>query len=362
MSICREHITAIESFGYSSTEARFLYLVATHSGYFTRNQFLRYTELKKGCIVHRLTSRAIQLKHAVAKEYSRTLIYHLFSRQIYGAIDKDNLRNRRDLSKELIRTRLLILDFVLNHPEYQYLETESEKVRYFHQELGMLLTALPCRIYKSLKSDSQTVRHFVDRFPIFLETNPTTAPTFAYCDSDLPGLFSFATYLRNHQELFRRLDYFKLIYASPTTAKNAYAQRLFNRTFAAHAGADGIEILRYFRIRRSWEKHQTESLMRADRDYLRDGDKKFQGPTFDQLYQQWATGTVSDADLLSRFRIIPATRVAHFETCLLPENYGIFLRMNSAPIRPSTEFTRSSLRSSAEGMRTEAKFMKEQGL
>jgi hypothetical protein len=359
MSIRREHVAAIENFGYGSTEAAFLYLVATHSGYFTRNQFLRYTGLKKGCLVHRLTSRTIDLKQAIAKEYRRTLIYHLFSRQIYGAIDKDNLRNRRDLSKDLVRTRLLILDFIISRPEYEYLETESEKVHYFHNEGGIPLTAFPSRTYKSPKSGSQTVRYFVDRFPIYLGGNCSVAPTFVYCDSGLPGLFSFATYLRNHQELFRRFPNFKLIYASPTSSKNAYARRLFDRMFAA-AGEDSTEILRYFRIRRLWEGRQTESLTRVDRDHLRDGDRKFQGQVFDQLFHQWAIGAISDDDLTNQFGTIQAKPVAHFETYRLPENYGVFLQINSAPIRPSTEFTRSSVRSTSEPSNVQAKYMKEQ--
>ena len=361
MSTREEHLARIEGFGYSPTEAQFLYLVATHSGYFTRNQFLRYTGLKKGCLVHRLTSRTIQLKHAAAKEYGRTLIYHLFSRQIYGAIEKDNLRNRRDLSKDLVRTRLLILDFALAHSEYRYLETEADKLRYFHSEVGIPLGTLPCRTYKSLKSDSQTVRYFVDRFPIFLDSNPPSAPTFVYCDSDLPGLFSFATYLRNHQGLFRCLPRFSLIYASPTSFKNGYVQRLFDRMFAANSHGNSTEILRYFRIRRLWENRQTESLTRLDREYLREGDRKFKSQTFDHLFQQWAIGAISDDDLTNRFGTIQAKPAAHFETYRLPENYGVFLQMNSAPIRPSTEFTRSRLRSNSEPPHVQTKFMKEQG-
>jgi hypothetical protein len=45
-----EHIAYIRRLGYNETEATFLYLVATHSGYFTRSQFLRYTRQSKGCL------------------------------------------------------------------------------------------------------------------------------------------------------------------------------------------------------------------------------------------------------------------------------------------------------------------------
>ena len=360
MSICSKYLAAIENLGYSPTEATFLYLVATHSGYFTRNQFLRYTGFKKGCLVHRLTSRTIDLKHARVKQYGQTHIYHLFSRQIYGVIDKDNLRNRRDLSKELIRSRLLILDFILDHPDFQYLETESDKVNYFHNAVGVPITALPSRTYKSLKADSQTVRYFVDRFPIFLTSEATITPTFVYSDSDLPGLFSFVTHLRNYEELFRRLPACKLIYASQASPKSQYAQRVFNRMFAAQA-TDATKILRYFRVRRLWENRQTESLTRTDRDVLREGDRTFQGQMFHQLYQQWASETISDGEIEYRFGTILANSAPQFETCLLPESYAIFLQVTGAPIRPSAEFRRSSVRSSLQIAATEAKCMKEQG-
>ena len=43
MNISPEHLNAIRNLGYTDTEARFLYLVATHSGYFTQRQYLDFT-------------------------------------------------------------------------------------------------------------------------------------------------------------------------------------------------------------------------------------------------------------------------------------------------------------------------------
>jgi hypothetical protein len=37
---------------------------------------------------------------------------------------------RRRHSVEFIKTRLILLDFILANPQYDYLETEQEKVRY----------------------------------------------------------------------------------------------------------------------------------------------------------------------------------------------------------------------------------------
>ena len=343
-----EHIAVIQRLGYNATEATFLYLVATHSGYFTRSQFLRYSQQSKGCLVHRFTTKALNHGHATAKEYGyQTLVFHLFSRQIYGAIEKDNLRNRRQLSKELIRTRLLILDFVLSDPNRQYLETEADKIRYFNRELGIPLPLIPSRTYKSRRSSSQTDRYFVDRSPIFLIADPFPRPTFVYCDSDQPGLFGYLTHLRNYEQLLQRVGGFNFIYASPDSAKFGRAQRFFSRAFDSNPPADATQLARYFEIRQLWEGHKTESLTRADRDLLRDGDKRFRGEIFESLYQKWSAGTISLADIQHQFGVPEAGEKRVFATHLLSDKYDIFRGANSAPIRPAFENAGSNSRSNS---------------
>jgi hypothetical protein len=39
MNFPADHIERVKEFGYSESEARFLYIVAVHSGYFTLGQF-----------------------------------------------------------------------------------------------------------------------------------------------------------------------------------------------------------------------------------------------------------------------------------------------------------------------------------
>jgi hypothetical protein len=43
-----EALKALKAFGYTEVEAQFLYLVATHSGYFTPRQFLAFTRAHWG--------------------------------------------------------------------------------------------------------------------------------------------------------------------------------------------------------------------------------------------------------------------------------------------------------------------------
>jgi len=328
MSIRGEYVKAIERYGYTPTEARFLYLVATHSGYFTQQQFFRFAGVNRGGMGTRLTVKAIEPGHTRTARLARhTLIYNLFARPFYESIEKDNLRNRRRLSDELIRTRLLILDFILVHPDLNYLETEHEKVRYFHEELGLPLAVLPHRTYKGTKSQSQTDRYFVDRFSIF-QSRPVpgsdqSVPVFVYCDSAGNSLLGFVSYLENYQHLLRRVPAFEVIYAAPNAGKFHRAEAFFARRLAPTARIDAHHLFRYFSIRQLWESGQTSQLTRADRELLRDGDQRYQGQLFDHTYREYLAGGLSPAQVNTLVNPGSERQKMAFKTHLLPEPYDI---------------------------------------
>lgn len=48
MSIHESQLAGLRAFGYTEAEARFLYLVAAHSGYFTVRQFLDFAHARSG--------------------------------------------------------------------------------------------------------------------------------------------------------------------------------------------------------------------------------------------------------------------------------------------------------------------------
>jgi hypothetical protein len=328
MSIRGEYVEAIERYGYTPTQARFLYLVATHSGYFTQQQFFRFAGVQRGGMGTRLIQKALQHGHIRTARLARhTLIYNLFSRPFYESINKENLRNRRHLSDELIRTRLLILDFVLAHPDHDYLETEHDKVRYFHEELGLPLALLPHRIYQGTKSQSQTERYFVDRFSIFLSRPDRSAghsvPSFVYCDSANNSLVGFLSYLENYQPLLCRLPEFELIYSAPTAAKFHRAEAFFTRLFAPSPRVNSQHLNQYFTVRQLWESGQTDQLTRSDRDLLRIGDQRYQDQLFDRAYREWAAKGLTPADLDTLFSPTPEQQKMAIKTHLLPESYDI---------------------------------------
>lgn len=353
MNILPEHLDAIQRLGYSEAEARFLYLVATHSGYFTLRQFLTFTDQTKGCLGHRLTSRTLEHRHARATEYGRkTYVYNLYSCSIYRPIDKDNLRNRRRQSNEFIHIRLLILDFVLAHPGHRYLETEAEKVAHFHDDLQIPLPVLPGRIYTGATSDSHTKRYFIDRFPIFFPNGSTSlslspAVTFTYCDSGHPSLTRFVSHLREYEKFFRRLPAFNLVYASPAPAKFPRAATVFSRLFADTAPTDSHHLARYFQVRRLWETNDHRSLTRADRDLLRAGDERYHAETFQSAYRKWVSHGLSENDLETLIGPSQPNPQRSFHTYVLPEDYDIFYHQAETRYRTSSRTGCSTSRSTS---------------
>ena len=118
MSIHESQLANLRAFGYTQAEAQFLYLVAAHSGYFTVRQFLDFCHARSGKRNARFVEKLFGLGHVSAQRYMRrSLVYHVRSRQLYEAIGKAHLRNRREHEFDYIKTRLLALDFILANPK-----------------------------------------------------------------------------------------------------------------------------------------------------------------------------------------------------------------------------------------------------
>src|SRR5260370_21547772 len=208
MNFPEASLANLSSLGYTEDEARFLYLVSTHSGYFSMRQFLQFTGTKSGEKSMTFSQKLLAKGHATARSFLRNgLVYHLFSRILYRAIARENLRNRRAHSLEHIRTRLVALDFVLAHLQYEYLETEDHKLNYFRQQLALPKELLPVKRYSAAVPNRPTERYFVDKFPMFLSAGSFSSPvvTFTFVDPGLGILDSFKTHLLAYESLFEAL-------------------------------------------------------------------------------------------------------------------------------------------------------------
>jgi hypothetical protein len=318
----QDQIETIAALGYTEVEARFLYLVATHSGYFTLRQFLAFSGAHRG---KRSTSFAYKLLrhgHASMRDYLGTgSVFHLFSRNFYAVIERDNIRNRRRHSFEYIRTRFVLLDFVLEHLDCEFLETEQDKVRLFCETLGVPKDVLPAKVYVGGPHSRPTVRYFVDKFPLFLApeaSSPLPAVTFTYIDSGSAGIANFSVHLAAYQVLFRHLSAFRFVYVAPRPSAFARAEKRF-RSFVKQPLEIDVpsELLRYFSIRQKWERHEYVVPVTDDFEFLSESRRRFQGERFESLYGSWLAGRVDERALRAEFMQLTPRRKVSFDTYLV---------------------------------------------
>ena len=295
MKIAEEHVNAIRSLGYTADEARFLYVVATHSGYFVPRQFVAFTGVSWGKRPDNFTNKLERHGHATWREYlDMGGVYHLFSKTLYRLIDRENLRNRRRHSTEFIRSRLLLLDFVIANPQYTYLETEHEKVHFFCDELGIPKKALPAKAYEGRLTPEPTLRYFVDKFPLFLDSsNGSFSPvvTLSFVDPGHTTLGSFAHHLNAYMPLFQYLGNFHFIFIAASTVHFDRAETCFASLVKAPLRQMVPEELeKYFRLREAWERKQYRMLSTEDIEWLDEANQRFGGARVEWLYQLWGSG------------------------------------------------------------------------
>lgn len=318
MNIAPIHLEALKAFGYTEVEARFLYIVATHSGYFAARQFLAFTGAHWGkrttMFWHKLQSR----RHACIDRFPNSgVVCHLFSRRLYRQIDRENLRNRRSHEFDFILRRIAILDFVLQNQAYQYLETEPEKVRFFCGSLNIEKHYLPAHIYPGRKTPQPTVRYFVDKFPMFL-VPPSPVVTFTYIHDGALAFTDFIHHLERYTPLFRQLSQFRMVYASRSRAQLEKAGEIFRSLVKIPLESDiGDELLRYFRVRKAWDDKKYAAVSDADLVFRNRARSRFAGERFEGLYRGWKNGHLSEDAIRKLVGTNDRKRVVGFDSFLL---------------------------------------------
>lgn len=242
MNISLESLVALRSFGYTQREAEFLYIVATHSGFFLQRHFTQFVDVAGRGPATYFIKKAIANQHVREHlpERGTQKIYHLFSRTVYGAIGKDNSRHRRPGRYGMLEkagVRLLTLDFVLGNPDRQYLEEENDKVDYFIHQRSLKTEILPVRVFPAAQG-IETRHYFFENFPMFLsQADGLPVVNFTYIEDDIRSIQTFASFVERYRPLFEALaSRFKLICCFQFRAKlPACPECVFPKSFTSGA-------------------------------------------------------------------------------------------------------------------------------
>ena len=322
MNLRPDQIERIKELGYTEAEARFIYIVAIHSGYFTLRQFLNFTQARRGKRSNAFAQKLLKHGHATMRDYMGAgFVFHLFSRTIYGQIEKDNLRNRRQHSFDFIRTRLVLLDFILNNQDLTYFETEQDKVNFFCEKLEVSKDLLPAKIYEGAPGSRPTIRYFVDKFPLFLASSlpgPPPVVTLSFVDSGFETPSAFTGHVNAYLGLFRQLKTFRFLYIARKDAHFRAAENRFRALVKRPLESDvSSEVLRYFQVRRKWENREYVVPVTEDFEFLNDARRRFHGQQFESLYEAWRTGELKELDLRREFSQLTPDRTVFFDTYLV---------------------------------------------
>ena len=282
MSIHESQLADLRAFGYTQAEAQFLNLVAAHSGYFTVRQFLDFSHAKSGKRNARFVAKLFGLGHVSAQRYMRrSLVYHLRSRQIYEAIVKAHLRNRREHELDYIKMRLLALDFILANPEDRYFETAEVKRRYLIERFK-----LDDSLFSRSSEHGKGIT-FSEAFPLCVSyPAPDYMPviTFTYVDPEHRNLDRYIAHLRTYRPLFRQLPSFQFVYISTAAGLQQEAAELFSFLVEGKGLSD---LKRYFDVQTKWDSRKYSLVTEDDMIFRHEAAKRFNGQIFNTLFYLW---------------------------------------------------------------------------
>jgi hypothetical protein len=321
MNIHPVYISALQAFGYTDAEARFLYLVATHSGYFLARHFLAFAGARWGkrtdVFWHKLESNGHARRGSLS---GRRAVYHVFGHTIYRALDREHLGNHRRHERQYIETRLAILDFVLANQELCYLETEADKLAFFCRDCKIEPRFLPSKTYLGSHTVQPTVRYFLDRYPMFLSgpASPPPVVTLSFIQGSEASLLALVHHLQVHRPLFRELSEFHFLYLARTEVHFTKARELFHALVTVPLQANPADdLLRYFTIRKAWDLHQYGAVSEADLVYRNIAKDRFHGERFEHYYHAWKSNRISDAHIRDAFQGHSRPHATHFEARIL---------------------------------------------
>ncbi|MGC8551144.1 MAG: hypothetical protein ACP5M4_15815 [Acidobacteriaceae bacterium] len=322
-------IQSLEAVGYVGREASFLYLVAVHSGYFLRRQYHRFTQREGGRMATRFLRKAHRHRHIQVIECGQKRhIYHLTAKPIYAALGLAGSQHRRIKSDAYMKSRLMVLDFVLDHLDADILFTEAAKVDFFTTQCGVKLELLP-------QSYVGRPLYFAEGFPILVSR--IGVPRFTFFDEGQVSRSRFESFLDQYQPLFGTLKASELIYLADAEANVRRAKAAFERCFPADRmrgvtpltplGVD--HFLKFLRAKQFFEA-EGGGVLSSELQLLREGESLYTTLEHQALYAAWKAGSTNADKIRERFQQTPLRM--SFTTTVLPYSYPIYtLRQDGQP-------------------------------
>jgi hypothetical protein len=285
-----ERVRALERFGFTPRQRRFIATVALHGGYCLRRQYSAFAGIQCGKNVRHFLETLVErnLADRFILRVGRGRIYHLHARGLYRAIGEEHNRNRRQVSGPLMARRLMVLDCVLSHPDWAWFATERDKVDLFVDRYAVPRVDLPQRRFSSEPNAAGMTRYFMHKLPVAVGGDLSDA-SFVYLATDGSG-HEFEQFLAHHARLLASLPSWTVIATGSSAGALATCEGVFERTrqLVVQPASGGLEDLRELCItRQRVDCGDLAHVSVADIDRYRTLRDQFAGTTFEALYSEW---------------------------------------------------------------------------
>jgi hypothetical protein len=311
--------TALDSLihaGYTEREAMFVLIVAVHSGYFLRRQFIECVKRERGGVATSFLRKAIELGHVIALPCAEDrFVYHLRAKRVYQMADLDDSQNRRLKSTLEIRRRLIVLDYVLRHlGREKFIESDNAR-----RQLFASLEVKP--------EVEDLAARFLQSVPIsFVEAEDRTV-RFAFVDEAQRSASRFGRFLETYGALIRRIERAEVAYVSDSSENFASARHLFERNMplknstspACPLGVD--HLVRWLEVRHKFHV-KGSSIDPSQHRLLLEGECVYRAPVHTGLIASWNNGAMNAEKVRRLFH--RDTHHAQFVTELIEADYPRF--------------------------------------
>jgi hypothetical protein len=323
-----DRVRALEPFGFTPRQTRFIATVALHSGYCLRRQYSAFAGVRYGKNVCDFLETLVerQLAQRFTQRADRGLIYHLQARPIYRALGEDGNRNRREASAALIARKIMVLDYVLGQQEIDWLATERDKVDLFAERCGVPLADLPQVLFTAAKPGAVgTTRYFTHKLPVAVAGDPPGA-YFVYLAIDGTGR-GFEQFLADHAPLFAWLPAWTVVAIGSSPAALSACAAVFSSavqqpTTTSPASADDLRS--FLTTRRMVDQGNLAQLSVSAIDRYRSLRERFSSARFDALYSDWCKRGESALAAYAAVNGRPSRSVGQLVTDLLKFDYSQF--------------------------------------
>jgi hypothetical protein len=307
--------------GFTERQARFLVLVARHSGVCVMRQYAAFAGIVFGQKTRKFFAKLESLGWVSTYDcaHNRARIYHLRHRDLYAAIGEPESRLRRPPAVPRALERLMVLDTILEHPEIVWLATPEEKVAHLTTLTRVPLEDLPRVVIG--QGDARQVRHFPDRLPIGVHPEGRVVLVYLLVD---PWRDEFRSFLQRHAAMLAGLSAWTVKVGLP--AHLAGLAELMQKEARAQIAMPLRDVIReelrwYFeRLRDGRAGQQTDT----DVERFRRAQRAFQGTRYPLVYRAWLHDGERALAVASSRTISDAldANVGRIEPLILPHSYG----------------------------------------